>query len=67
MKQPGVFESIEPMLREASDALRRYREAQACGAPPEEVERLRVVAESLFRGVAEYQSNSLRGSGPIMH
>lgn len=40
---------------ELSIALREYHQAQDRGAPVDEVERLRLLAESLFRAVADYQ------------
>lgn len=35
--------------------MREYHQAQDYGAPAEEVERLRVLAESLFQAVSDYQ------------
>lgn len=35
--------------------MREYHQAQDRGAPPEEVERLRLLAESLFQAVSDYQ------------
>ncbi|MHB2050354.1 hypothetical protein [Pseudomonas sp. VEM90] len=40
---------------EAIEAMRRYHEARDTGAPAIEVERLRLIAESLFQAVTEYQ------------
>ncbi|MNE66774.1 hypothetical protein D3C80_1623470 [compost metagenome] len=45
----------EPLMRQAVDALRRYHEARDLLAPSEEVERLRLEAESLFEAVQKYQ------------
>ncbi|MNJ23881.1 hypothetical protein D3C77_182780 [compost metagenome] len=57
----GVVESGEPLMRQVVDALRRYHEARDLLAPPEEVERLRLEAESLFEAVQEYQFRLLGG------
>lgn len=44
----GIIEAGEPMIREAIEALRIYHNAQDAGAPAEEVERLRRIAESAY-------------------
>jgi len=51
----GMVEDGEPMMQQAIDAMRAYHEAQGYGAPAEEIERLRLLAESLFQLVADYQ------------
>ncbi|WP_409294900.1 hypothetical protein [Pseudomonas sp. KCJK8670] len=52
----GMVEAGEPLIQQAVDAMREYHQAKDCGAPPEEVERLRLLAESLFEAVSDYQS-----------
>ncbi|MHC2144059.1 hypothetical protein [Pseudomonas sp. 210_17 TE3656] len=49
----------EPLVQQAMDALRRYHEARDSLTPVEEVERLRLEAESLFEAVHEYQRRAL--------
>lgn len=49
----------EPLVRQAVDALRRYHEARDSLTPAEEVDRLRLEAESLFDAVHEYQRRAL--------
>ncbi|MNO92701.1 hypothetical protein D3C76_842820 [compost metagenome] len=51
----GMVEAGEPLIRHAIDAMRAYHAAQDSGAAPGEVERLRVLAESLFQAVTDYQ------------
>jgi len=51
----GMVEAGEPLIQQAIDAMREYHQAQDCGAPAEEVERLRLLAESLFQVVSDYQ------------
>ncbi|MBI6944271.1 hypothetical protein JET76_23380 [Pseudomonas putida] len=51
----GMIEAGEPLLKEALDALRAYHKAQDEGKPAEEVERLHLLAESLFQVVSDYQ------------
>ncbi|MFB1634118.1 hypothetical protein [Pseudomonas sp. AP-1] len=52
----GMVEAGEPLIQQAIDAMREYHQAKDCGAPPEVVERLRLLAESLFEAVSDYQS-----------
>ncbi|PNA90826.1 hypothetical protein C1X73_26120 [Pseudomonas sp. FW305-130] len=40
---------------QAIETMRRYHEAQDAGAPAIEVGRLRLIAESLFQSVTDYQ------------
>ena len=51
----GIVEAGEPLIQQAIEAMREYHQAQDCGAPAEEIERLRVLAESLFQVVSDYQ------------
>ncbi|GJB83931.1 hypothetical protein KAM380_083960 [Aeromonas caviae] len=51
----GMVEAGEPLIQQAIDAMREYHQAQDRGAPAEEIERLRVLAESLFQVVSDYQ------------
>ncbi|EJN32115.1 hypothetical protein D3C76_1652060 [compost metagenome] len=51
----GMVEAGEPLIKQAIDAMRQYHEAEAAGQPAEEVERLRLLAESLFQAVSDYQ------------
>ncbi len=51
----GLVEAGEPLIQQAIDAMRDYHQAQERGAPSEEVERLRLLAESLFQVVSDYQ------------
>jgi hypothetical protein len=60
----GMIEAGEPMIREAIEALRTYHNAQDAGAPAEEVERLRIIAESAYQAVTDYQLYTL-GHQPL--
>ncbi|MFK3815068.1 hypothetical protein ACI2KG_00405 [Pseudomonas sp. NPDC089407] len=51
----GMVEAGEPLIQQAIDAMREYHQAKDRGAPVEEVERLRLLAESLFQVVSDYQ------------
>lgn len=45
----------EPLILEALEALRLYREAKTSGRPQEEIDRLQILAESLVQAVIDYQ------------
>lgn len=63
----GMIEAGEPLMQQALDALRCYHEAEAAGEPPEVIERLRLLAEYLFRAVSDYQLRSVGGCVPTLH
>lgn len=46
---------------DAIEAMKRYQRAKDAGAPPEEVERLKTLAESLFQSINDYQLRVLGG------
>lgn len=50
-----MVEAGEPLIQQAIDAMREYHQAHDRGAPAEEIERLRLLAESLFQVVSDYQ------------
>ncbi|MNN07467.1 hypothetical protein D3C81_1202930 [compost metagenome] len=50
-----MVEAGEPLIQQAIDAMRESHRAQDRGAPGEEIERLRLLAESLFQAVSDYQ------------
>lgn len=51
----GLVEAGEPLIKQAIEAMREYHEAEAAGLPAAEVERLHLLAESLFQAVSDYQ------------
>ena len=63
----GMIEAGEPLIKQAIEAHRQYREASASGKGAEEVERLRLLAESLFQAVSDFQLRSLGGEGRTLH
>ncbi|MNJ76635.1 hypothetical protein D3C77_739570 [compost metagenome] len=54
-------------MAQAIEAMRQYHEAQAAGSSAEEVERLRLMAESLFQAVTDYQLRDLDGPSATRH
>ncbi|QBF26864.1 hypothetical protein EXN22_14630 [Pseudomonas tructae] len=63
----GVVEAREPLIQQAIDAQRRYQASQDAGRPGEEVERLRLQAESLYQAVTEYPLRALGGESATRH
>jgi len=51
----GMTQAGEPLIFEALEALRLYREAKTSGRPQEEIECLKILAESLVQAVTDYQ------------
>ena len=51
----GMTEAGEPLILEALEALRLYREAKTSGRLQEETDRLKMLAESLVQAVTDYQ------------
>ena len=64
--KPPILFPDHPMYTDAVAAWRRHHESKASGAPAEEVERLRLVAESQFQAATDYQLRALgRPAGPV--
>ena len=63
----GMLDVGETLILQASEAVSRYREAEAAGKPPEEVERLRLLAESLFQVVTDFQLRAQGVELPTLH
>lgn len=57
----GLVAVGEPLIRETIEATRAYRQAEAEGRPEAEIERLRLIADSLYQAVTEYQLRSVDG------
>ena len=51
----GMTEAGEPLILEALEALRLYREAKTLGRPQEEIDQLKILADSLVQTVTDYQ------------
>ncbi|MHA6195513.1 hypothetical protein ACX3YG_14200 [Pseudomonas wadenswilerensis] len=62
----GAVEAGEGLASQAAEALRLFRQAKEAGAPAGEVERLRVIAESLFQAASEYQLRALGHDSPTL-
>ncbi|WP_065759675.1 hypothetical protein [Pseudomonas defluvii] len=55
----------EPLMNQAMAALRKYHEAKGV-LPDDQVELLRLEAESLFQAVSAYQLRALGGASPTL-
>ncbi|MBK4989746.1 MULTISPECIES: hypothetical protein [unclassified Pseudomonas] len=51
----GTIKAGESLIRQAIDATRRYQEAEDAGLPSEEVRQRRLLADSLFEAVLDFQ------------
>ena len=51
----GLVEAGEPLIKQAIDAMREYHEAKDAALPSNEVQRLRLLADSLYQAVIDYQ------------
>lgn len=51
----GMALAGEPLLLQALEAIRAHRDAEAGGAPWEEVARLQMLADSLYEAVVDFQ------------
>ena len=51
----GMIEAGEPLMQQALDALRKHQQAEADGLPETEVNHLRLLADSLYQAVIDYQ------------
>lgn len=57
----GVVEAGEQLIREAIEATRAFHQAEAECRPAAEIERLRLIADSLYEAVTEYPLRSADG------
>lgn len=68
--KPDMTKVLPPdhqAFSDAIEAMKRYHEAKDLGAPPEEVEHLKILAESLFQAINDYQLQALGGPGYTSH
>lgn len=60
------IQQADAFMCEVLAAVRRYHEAKGL-LPPDEVERLRLEAESLYQAVTKYQLRAFGGEGATRH
>lgn len=61
-----IYLDSQSLSQQAADALRRYHDAMAAGLPAEEVERLRIEAETLFHAASDYQLRAMGMPPPTL-
>lgn len=66
-KLPEILPPDHSAYTEVVKAMRCYHDAQCRGAPEIEVERLRLIAESLFQAVTDYQMKAFGKGGGTTH
>lgn len=60
----GLAEAGDQLIQQAIDATRKYHEAKDMSAPAAEVERLKLLADSLYQAVTEFQLYALGDHTP---
>lgn len=63
----GISKAGEQLIQQAIDATRKYHEAKDMGAPEAEVARLKLLADSLYQAVTEFQLKSRGEAGDTHH
>ncbi|BFO04080.1 hypothetical protein KNHN1_24580 [Pseudomonas guariconensis] len=63
----GLAEAGDQLIQQAIDATRKYHEAKDMGAPEAEVARLKLLADSLYQAVTEFQLKSRGEAGGTHH
>lgn len=63
----GMALAGEPLLQQALEAIRAHRKAVERGAPEDEIDRLRLMADSLFQTVVDYQLLKAGGLSESIH
>lgn len=63
----AILEPGNPLMTQALDAIKRYYEAQQAKLPDDEIERIRLEAEALFRAVNEFQQRMLGRRSDTLH
>ena len=63
----AILEPGNPLMTQALDAMKRYYEAQQAKLPDDEIERIRLEAEALFRAVNEFQQRMLGRRSDTVH
>ena len=63
----GMIVAGEPLLQQAIEALRHYREAELAGKSLDELERLRLLADSLYQAVTDYHPRAIADGSQTLH
>lgn len=63
----GLAEAGDQLIQQSIDATRKYHEAKEEGASTKELERLRTLADNLFKAVCDYQLKTRGESEDTYH
>ena len=63
----GMIEAGEPLIQQAIEAMRHHREAEAAGKSPAEIERLRLLADSLYQAVTDFHPRAIADGSQTLH
>ena len=55
------------MIQQAIEAMRHHREAEVAGKSPDELERLRLLADSLYQAVVDYHPRVIADGSQALH
>ena len=63
----GIIEAGESLIQQAIEAMRHHREAEVAGKSPDELERLRLLADSLYQAVVNYHPRAIVDGSQALH
>ena len=63
----GIIEAGEPLIQQAIEAMRHHREAEVAGKSPDELERLRLLADSLYQAAVDYHPRAIVDGSQALH
>lgn len=63
----GIIEAGEPLIQQAIEAMRHHREAEVAGKSPDELERLRLLADSVYQAVVDYHPRAIADGLQALH
>ena len=55
------------MIQQAIEAMRHHHEAEVAGKSPDELERLRLLADSLYQAVVNYHPRAIVDGSQALH
>ena len=63
----GIIEAGESLIQQAIEAMRHHHEAEVAGKSPDELERLRLLADSLYQAVVDYHPRAIADGSQVLH
>ena len=62
-----IIEAGEQLIQQAIEAIRHHREAEVAGKSPDELERLRLLADSLYQAVVDYHPRAIADGSEALY